>query len=121
MENLYSLCGISAGVLSFCAYVLYIATSVWGKTRPNRATWFILTIVGILIASSYYAGGARETIWIALAYIAGPLIVFLIALRHGEGGWTPFDRTCLLITGVSLIFWIVLDQALLTLLINIGV
>jgi hypothetical protein len=54
--------GIIAGIISFSAYFLYIATTIYGKTKPNRVTWWILTLIGLLIASSYYVSGARASI-----------------------------------------------------------
>ena len=66
--------GVLAGILEFSAFILYYISILQGKTRPNRATWFVLTIVGFLIVASYYASGARETIWIPVSYAVGPLI-----------------------------------------------
>ena len=114
-----ALLGIFAGLLSFFAYLLYIYSSIWGKTRPNRVTWGVLTLVGIMIASSYYAGGARNTIWIALAYIAGPFVTFLISLKHGEGGTSRFDLFCLAGVVASLVLWFSTGSAMIALLINI--
>ena len=65
--------GIAAGILSFSSYSLYIFTTIFGKTRPNRATWWILTLIGFMIASSYYAGGARATIWHESRHLEGNL------------------------------------------------
>lgn len=121
MSDTQDIIGIVAGLLSFAAYTLYIITSIWGKTRPNRATWWILTLVGVLIASSYYASGARSTIWIALSYVAGPLIIGLISLKHGEGGWSSFDKGCLLAALLSLVLWFLFRGPLITLLINIAI
>jgi len=58
--------GIIAGIISFFAYCLYIFTTIFGKTKPNRVTWWILTLIGLLIASSYYVSGVRATIWVAI-------------------------------------------------------
>lgn len=111
--------GVLAGVFSFVAFVLYYLAILRGETRPNRATWIILTIVGVLIASSYYASGARETMWIAISYVVGPLIAALLSLKYGEGGWNRFDLFCLAGCLVSVVFWWISEQPALTLAINI--
>lgn len=111
--------GVSAGIFGFLAFVLYYISIFQGKTRPNRATWFILTVVGVLIASSYFASGARETIWVPVGYVFGPFIAFLLSIKYGEGGWTPLDRFCLLVSLVSIVFWKMTHLPELTLLLNI--
>ena len=119
--------GIIAGLLSAWAWILYNVRIVQKITRPNRATWSILTLVGIMIFATYYDGGARDTIWVPLMYVLGPLVTVLLAIfYYGEGGWTSFDKKCLAIAGASAILWLALRSfvphvSLATLLINIGI
>ena len=113
------LIGLIAGILSFSAYIIYIVATVKGTTKPNRATWWILTLVGLLIASSYYAEGARATIWIALSYVLGPAIIAVLSLKYGEGRWERLDKICLSGALISAVIWIFSQSALVVLLINI--
>ncbi|MCX6785381.1 MAG: hypothetical protein NTZ18_00835 [Candidatus Komeilibacteria bacterium] len=119
MPNYYHIIGLVAGLLSFSAYVLYIITTLKGKTKPNKATWWILTLIGLMIASSYYAEGARDTMWIALSYIAGPLIIAFLSLKYGEGSWETLDKICLAVALASAVVWYLSSSALLVLMINI--
>lgn len=89
--------------------------------RPNRATWWIWTIVGIIIATSYRAAGARATLWVPITYIIGPLVTSLLAIRKGEGGWTQFDRFCALGALLSLGLWAGSRSPDLTLVLNIWI
>lgn len=118
-ESARLLIGQVAGGLSFFAYVLYYISIVQGRSRPNRATWIILTVVGVLIAASYYASGARNTMWVALAYTIGPFIAAILALKYGEGGTTRFDIVCLAGCAASVVLWILSETPLYTLVINI--
>lgn len=113
--------GKLAGILSFVAFVLYYISIVQGRSRPNRVTWIILTVVGILILASYYASGARNTLWVPVAYTIGPLIAALLAFKYGEGGASKLDMFCLFACGMSIVLWIITESPLLTLLINIGI
>ncbi len=117
-DNL-NILGIVAGLLSMVSFIVYYISIFRRKTIPNKTTWFILTIVGILIASSYYAVGARETIWVPIVYIIGPFITFILSLKFGQGGWSSFDKICLILSIVSIIVWMISGYPLLTLLINI--
>ena len=111
--------GILAGILSFSAYTLYIFTTLFGKTKPNRSTWWILTLIGLMIASSYYAGGARATIWVAISYVLGPFIIAVLSLKYGEGKWEKLDKWCFAVALISVSIWYFSHSALLVLLINI--
>lgn len=111
--------GIIAGALSFSAYVLYIVSMWRGECRPNRFTWLALTAIGFGVAVSYYATGARQTMWIALAYVIGPLIISILSFKYGEGGWTKLDRICLLGVAVSLLLWWIFSSPLIALVVNI--
>ncbi len=118
----YSFEGIIGGIaggLSFVAFLLYYVSIFRWETRPNRATWIILTVVGVLIASSYYASGARETMWIPLSYVLGPFIAAILSIKYGEGGWNRFDIVCLIGCLVSVVFWGLTDEPLIALFINI--
>ena len=114
-----ALLGIIAGILSFAAYSLYIFSTLKGKTKPNRSTWWILTLVGLMIAASYYAGGARDTMWIALSYVLGPAIIAILSLKYGEGKWEKLDKLCLTGALISAVIWYFSQSALLVLIINI--
>ncbi len=87
-----------------------------GAARPNRATWWILTLVGGLVAASYFASGARHTMWIPVSYVIGPLLVALLSLRFGEGGWTRFDRYCVVSAMVGVLVWVASDSPFIALL-----
>src|SRR5207248_2703381 len=79
--------GQLAGAISFLGFVPYIIEIVQGKTRPNRATWWIWAVVGAMLCASSYASGARHALWVPLSYVIGPLATALLALKYGEGGW----------------------------------
>lgn len=111
--------GIIAGSLSFLAYLLYIVSMIRGQCRPNRMTWWTLTIIGLGVAISYYASGARQTMWIALAYVAGPFIISLLSFKYGEGGWRQLDRFCLLGVAVSLLLWWIFKSPTVALVANL--
>ena len=113
--------GIAAGVISISGFIPYIASILKKKTKPNRATWWIWTLVGGVLFAGYVASGNWSSAWVPLSYVLGPLLVSLLALRHGEGGWEPFDRKCLLSSFIGLLLWGILGTPLLAMIINIGV
>lgn len=121
MFDVNVLAGRVAGLFSLAAFVPYILSILRGRTRPNRATWWIWTVVGSLLAVSYYASGARHTLWVAVSYVLGPLITAILSLRFGVGGSTRFDRGCLLGAGMGALLWWAFSSPLIALLINLGI
>jgi hypothetical protein len=113
--------GRVAGIFSLAAFIPYILSTIRAETKPNRATWLIWTLVGALLAASYYASGARHTIWVPISYVVGPLVIALISLKYGVGGWTPFDRGCLLAAGASLLPWWIFNSPLVALCLNLAI
>ena len=104
--------GLFAGLLSASAYVFYIISIFNGKTKPSRSTWWILTIVGVLIFTSSYSIGARENMWIQLTYMIGPLFIAFLSLnpKYGYGSQLSLtDKTCLVGACLCAILWILFD------------
>ncbi len=115
------LAGIAGGIVALAAFVPYIRAIIKGTTTPNRATWLIWTIIGCITAASYAAGGADQTIWVAVSYALGPFLVFALSLQRGEGGTTAFDLWCLVIAGVSLMLWVVFENPFIALVLSIAI
>jgi len=103
--------GITAGVLSFVAYPIYIADILRGETKPNRVTWWVLALLNGALSAAYYASGARDTIWIPLSYTLGFTVVALLSFKYGEGGWKRTDSVIFLGAVISLVAWWLLQSA----------
>jgi hypothetical protein len=121
MLNYFEGFGILAGALSFVGFLLYSRSIVLGNIQPNRATWIILTIVGLVLALSYYASGARETMWVPVSYVLGPLVVMILSIKYGEGGWSRLDRISFVGAALSLVLWWVSGKAAVALAMNIAI
>lgn len=121
MPDITDVAGKVAGIVAFIAFVPYILATLRRKMTPNRATWWIWTVVGFMLGASYYSSGADHTIWVPVSYFIGPLAVSIIAIRYGEGGWTWFDRGCLFVSGVGVVLWWIFNSPLSALLINLSI
>ncbi|MDP3725980.1 MAG: hypothetical protein Q8R36_02160 [bacterium] len=119
MSDITAVAGKIAGIVCVIAYYPYIRAILRGETTPNRATWWIWTVVGFMLGASYFSSGANHTIWVPVVFIIGPLAVAILSIKYGEGGWTRFDRRCLLGAGVSLVLWWIFSSPLIALLINL--
>lgn len=116
-----SLIGLGSGCLSFVAYILYFRSILIGKTRPSTTTWFILTLIGSIIAFSHYLSGGHNTVWIALSNVLGPGIVGLLSIKFGEKKHSYVDSVCLVGAFVCIVLWYLFKQPFLTLLLALVV
>ena len=121
MPPIAVLAGRLAGLLSLAAFAPYIVAILRGQTRPNRATWWIWTTNGLVLGASYYSSGAQSTIWVPVSYVVGPVVTATLAIRYGEGGWTRFDRSCLLGAGSGILLWWWFNSPVAALLMTLGV
>jgi len=119
MTNIHQTIGIVAGILAIGGYVPYIISILRGKTRPERATWLIWTIVGGLLAFSFLASGDKNAIWVPMGYFLGPFITALLSIRYGYTVWSKLDTFCVIAALLSILPWVFSKDATLTLLINV--
>jgi hypothetical protein len=119
MPSIYVILGLTAGIIGIAGYIPYIISIIRGNTRPNRATWFIWTLIGGVLACSYFVTGNSGAIWLPIGYFVGPLIVAILSLFYGYSEWTKLDTFCIVAALLSLIPWIVSDNATMTLFINL--
>jgi len=111
--------GRIAGVISLLGFLPYVVAVLRRKARPNRATWLIWTAVGGLLFASYDASAGGSARWVPLSDALGPLMIAVLSLRYGEGGFTRFDRGCLMLAAVSVVAWALTGSALVALAINL--
>ncbi len=100
--------GLIAGLINFCGSFWYIRSMFWPRagmvrSRPQRVTWWLWTVIGIIVALHYYESGARQTIWVAIAAIVGPALVSLLSIPFGQGGTTKVDKWCAALCIVCLV------------------
>jgi hypothetical protein len=121
MSDLKTILGICAGIFSLLGFIPYLITVLQGKTKPNRASWWIWASLGIILAMSNYSAGARETMWLLASYALCQLVIATLSLKYGEGGWNSFDLTCMLGAGISLLLWWWFNSPLIAITISIAI
>lgn len=121
MSNWQTAIGIVAGFVSIICFVPYIITIFQGKTRPNRASWWIWAINGSILCASYYSAGASNTIWALICAVIAQFAISILSLKYGEGGWNRFDRSCLIGAGISILLWWLFSSPLLAIIFTLTI
>jgi len=119
MHEIATIAGKLAGIISLSAFFPYILSILRRETKPNRASWIIWAIVSSIIALSYRDVGASYAFLAPVGYVVGSIIVLILSIRNGVGGWTPFDRLCLIGAAFSLLLWRIFNSPISALLVNL--
>src|SRR6185437_7903902 len=102
MENVF---GVVAAALNLAAYVPYVRDILRKKTKPQRVTWLVFTVLAGISFASQLALGARASLWLIGAQMLSVLVVFILSLPWGVGGFKRLDVISLLGAGVGLACW----------------
>jgi hypothetical protein len=72
-----------------------------GKTKPERATWLIWSILGVVaFLSQIKLHGGWSLVFLG-ADALGNIAVFFLSLQYGVGGWALTDKIALVIAVIS--------------------
>lgn len=86
------------------------------KTKPERTTWFIWSVLGVIaLSAQLQVHGGWSLLFVGLD-AAGNLLVFLLSLHFGVGGWKLLDKIALVVAAAGLITAYVVRQPVVALL-----
>jgi hypothetical protein len=113
--------GIAAAVLNCIGTVPYVRDILRGKTKPERGMWWVYSALFVVLFIAQAESGAGWLLLVTGAYIAAALLIAGLSLRYGYGGFHWRDTVSLVVAGIGLAAWWMLDQPLITALLIIGV
>jgi len=76
--------GEIAGYVNLIAYFPYFVSIIKGDTKPSKTTWWIWSILEIMLSSSYIASGAESTKWLPIAGFVGMLLTAILSVWYGK-------------------------------------
>jgi hypothetical protein len=105
-----ALLGVLAGVLGAADTVPYVRDVLAGRTRPYRWTWLIWGVLAIVVCLSQWADGASWSLIMAAVQAVLTCVIFLLAIRRGEGRLGRGERLMLAVAAGGLLGWVVADE-----------
>ena len=110
--------GQIATLIIILAYFPYIISILKNRAEPDKTTWLVFSLMGIITFIAYREVGAHATLGVALANIVGPFIVFLLSLKFSN--WNDKnDFKYLIFSLIAIVLWKVFDSPLLGLTFNL--
>lgn len=114
--------GLLSGILSTFAFLPYIIDTIARRTQPQRASWLIWSVLGSIAFFSQVFEGATESLWFAGVQVSGTVMVFLLSIIVGVGGYlSRTDFFVLIAAGVGLLLWYYTDTAIYALAITVSI
>src|SRR5476651_1936481 len=106
---------VISGILCVIAYIPYLLNILGGKTKPERTSWFLWTVLGIISLASQIDLGATFSLVLACLLTLGSLTIFLLSLRYGSSGMFMRDFIALFFCLASLVIWLYNGEPLVAL------
>lgn len=97
--------GYISAVLSIVMIIPYVRDILRLKTKPERASWLIWTVLMFIAFFSQLAKGATDSLWLTGGQTASVSIITLLSLRYGVGGLTNRDISALVGVAAGLVLW----------------
>jgi hypothetical protein len=113
MKEIFAL--ISA-VLILIAAPPYVIDTIKGKTKPERVTWLIFSVLGLIAFISQLGLGASWSLVFSGLDTTASILVFILAIKYGVGGHTRFDIAALVIASLGVVIAIVAKEPIISLL-----
>jgi hypothetical protein len=100
-----------SNILVFVAYIFYIVGIVQGKAKPHRTTRFVLLIITSLATASLFAQHNSIALYLAGISASMSLIIFILTIRYGMGGWSKMDILCFIVALIGIVSWKITNNA----------
>lgn len=114
--------GVIAACLGTMAFLPYLRDTLAGRTQPQRASWLIWAVLSFVALASQFWEGATTSLWFAAAKVSGTVLICIIAIWKGTGGyWDRRDSWVLALAGLGLVLWAMTETAVYALAISITI
>jgi hypothetical protein len=104
--------GVLGGLVGIADTIPYIRDTLRGATRPHRGTWLIWGVLAIVVSISQRADGASWSLVLTASQAILTGWVFVLALRHGEGGLAAVDLSLLTVACGGVVGWVLAQEPL---------
>jgi hypothetical protein len=107
--------GLLGGLFALSSVIPYIRDILLLRAKPQRSTFFIWLLLGTIALFSQFAKGASNSLWLPGLETFGCLMVFILSIKYGMGGFSKEDYVAILISIIGLIIWFFTKEAAIAL------
>lgn len=103
--------GLISAFLATVSMLPYFIDIVRNKTKPQRTTWFIYSVLCTISFFSQLAKGAEYSLWFSGVNTVAVIVTFILSIRYGMGGMKRKDYITLCFAVFGLILWYLTKEA----------
>lgn len=92
-------------LLALISPLIYAQAILKGNAKPHRTTRFILLLITTLATVSLFAQHDTVAIWLAGVSTLQSILIFVLSIKRGMGGWEKRDLLCLCIATLGIVLW----------------
>jgi len=85
--------------------LVYTKAILRGEAKPHRTTRFVLLLITSLTTASLFAQHDQVAIWLAGVSTLQSILIFILSIKRGMGGWAKTDLLCLFIALFGILLW----------------
>jgi len=111
-----------AGAITFIGIALYAIDTIKGKTKPNRVTWILWTIVPLITFFAQLGKDVGISSIFTLSYALGPLLVVIASFSNKNAYWKLdyFDYLCGSIAILAIALWLITGNGILAIVFSVA-
>lgn len=94
-----------SSILALISPLVYAKAILKGEAKPHRTTRFVLLLITSLVTASLFAQQNTVAIWLAGISTLQSILIFILSINYGMGGWSKIDIMCLLIAMSGIFMW----------------
>ncbi len=100
----------------------YAYSTVRGRTKPNRVTWFLWALAPLIAFAAQLQQGVGAQVLMTFMVGFGPLLVFMASFLNKEAYWhiTKLDVICGILSVIALGLWLITGKGALAIVLSIA-
>lgn len=93
--------------INFFGTISYLKSTLQGKTKPNKVTWFLWALAPLVAFAAQYSQGVGLVSLMTFMIGFGPILIFLASFLNKKSDWkiTKFDIFCGILSLLGLVLW----------------
>jgi hypothetical protein len=120
-DSLLVVLGLISGAFMAVSGLPYVRDILRHKTKPERATWWVWTGLGVLAVIAQFQAGNRWSLAMTVASVLACVVIAFLSVSHGYGKFKAKDTVALIVAALGMLLSQVLHSPLVALLIIIAV
>lgn len=109
-----------SSVIALISPLIYAHAILKGDAKPHRTTRLVLLLITSLATFSLFAQHDTVAIWLAGVSTFQSILIFLLSIKYGMGGFEKSDLICFIIALAGIVLWLTTKNPALALYASIA-